>query len=141
MEQINQSSGVDPMIQGLSAFLFSILYQFNDDSEPIFSKKNLQSLVMSRIGPDVFLSRINRLKESKYFNTTYAEVYNVMYFLRSQHKILTDSKGIPEIYFDMLFVEFLKSQNDSLCKDILQQKSSNSAKKPALEGIASLFLI
>jgi hypothetical protein len=79
VEQINQSSGIDPVIQGLSAFLFSILYQFNDDSEATFSKKNLQALVTSRIGVDIFISRIQRLKDSKMFTGVNPEIYWVIF--------------------------------------------------------------
>jgi Uso1 / p115 like vesicle tethering protein, head region len=47
--------------------MFSIIHEFNDDYEAAFSKANLQSLVISRIGIDVFKSRIQRLKDSKAF--------------------------------------------------------------------------
>ncbi|KAJ2995360.1 hypothetical protein HDV02_000862 [Globomyces sp. JEL0801] len=55
VEQISQSSGIDPVVQGLSVFLYGVLYKFNDDTEPVFSK----------IGVDIFLSRVQRLKETK----------------------------------------------------------------------------
>lgn len=82
--------------------MFLILHQFNDDSEPVFSKSNMQALVVSRIGVDVFSARIQRLKDSKSFMAI-PEIYN--------DSIVLDTKGLPEIYFDSIFVEFLKSQN------------------------------
>ncbi|KAH9263401.1 hypothetical protein BASA83_013233 [Batrachochytrium salamandrivorans] len=44
--------------------------EFNDDSEPVFSRANVQGLVLSRIGADVFQSRLERLRESKQFNSS-----------------------------------------------------------------------
>jgi intracellular protein transport protein USO1 len=38
IEQINQSSGVDPLAQGLSAYILAICYEFNDDTEPAFTQ-------------------------------------------------------------------------------------------------------
>lgn len=38
VEQINKSSGIDPLVQGLATFLFGITYEFNDDSDAAFSK-------------------------------------------------------------------------------------------------------
>lgn len=98
IEQINQASGLDPIVQGLSVFLYSIIHRFNDNSEPIFSqyiqltRTNLQKIVSSRIGVDVFNSRIQRLRESKAFN-------------RSESSDVDSS----EITFDPIFLDFLRT--------------------------------
>lgn len=38
IEQVIQSSGVDPLVQGLAAYIMGICFEFNDDSEPSFSR-------------------------------------------------------------------------------------------------------
>ncbi len=78
MEQINQSSGIDPLVQGLAAFLFAALHGWNDDSQPHFSRASLHALVTSRIGADLYLSRVQRFKESKAFSAVLPEIYGVL---------------------------------------------------------------
>ncbi|KAH6584978.1 hypothetical protein BASA60_000741 [Batrachochytrium salamandrivorans] len=106
VEQINQSSGVNPVTQGLAAYILGLCYEFNDDSEPVFSRANVQGLVLSRIGADVFQSRLERLRESKQFNSS------AMHILKKDQVI--DPKTGPEIYFDHSFVEFFKSHYDHM---------------------------
>jgi len=38
IEEIIQSSDIDIAVQGLAAFLFGICYEFNDGSEPSFTR-------------------------------------------------------------------------------------------------------
>jgi len=52
------------MIQGVAAFLLGICYEFNDDSEPNMTRAKLLPIITGRIGIDVFVSRINRLREN-----------------------------------------------------------------------------
>jgi len=63
VELISQSSS-DQMIQGVAAFLLGICYEFNDDSEPNMTRAKLLPIITGRIGIDVFVSRINRLREN-----------------------------------------------------------------------------
>ncbi|KAJ3202888.1 Vesicle-mediated ER to Golgi transport protein, partial [Clydaea vesicula] len=68
VEQIIQSSGVDPLVQGLSSYLLGLLFEFNDNpKESGLDKQFVQNVIVSRIGSDVFLGRLSRLKESPYF--------------------------------------------------------------------------
>ncbi|KAJ3337518.1 Vesicle-mediated ER to Golgi transport protein [Gonapodya sp. JEL0774] len=100
IEQIKQSSNVDPLVQGLAAFLLGICLEFNDDTHPSFSRASLQQLVASRVGVDLYTSRMDRLRESKAFNRA-----NLM---MQSHGDL-DAKGLPELYFDYLFVDMFKT--------------------------------
>ncbi|KAJ3195898.1 hypothetical protein HK101_010730 [Irineochytrium annulatum] len=38
IEQINHSSGVDPLVQGMASYLLALCHEFNDDSEPSFTR-------------------------------------------------------------------------------------------------------
>ncbi|KAJ3051862.1 hypothetical protein HK097_007134 [Rhizophlyctis rosea] len=123
VEQINQSSGVDPLVQGLAAYLLGLVYEWNDDSEATFTKTSLQSLILSRVGADVFISRIERLRESKEFNSATAQIV--------KKDTGVDGEGNPEVYFDYTFVELLKSSHDRIARSITTTRKSNTPKKAA----------
>ena len=38
VEQVNQSTGVHTLVQGIAAFILGLCHEFNDDSEPLFTK-------------------------------------------------------------------------------------------------------
>lgn len=70
IEWISHSSGVDPLVQGLSAFLLGILYEYDEGTDSPFTRMSLQPIVLNRIGVDLFTSRIGRLRESPKFSQT-----------------------------------------------------------------------
>lgn len=51
------------MIQGLSAFLLCICFVYNTHPDTAFSRDSLQALIISRIGKDVLVGRLERFKE------------------------------------------------------------------------------
>ncbi|KAJ3246039.1 hypothetical protein HDU78_008047 [Chytriomyces hyalinus] len=122
IEQVNASSGVDPLIQGMAAYIISICHEYNDNSEASFTQSSLQSLIVSRIGGDVFMSRIERLKDSKYFQKAALSFHPA-----------GDSKMIPEVYFDAAFVDLLKSSSEPMVRSVINPKgkSAIAAKKNA----------
>ncbi|KAJ3417304.1 Vesicle-mediated ER to Golgi transport protein [Chytridiales sp. JEL 0842] len=122
---VNQSSGVDTLIQGIAAFLLAICHEYNDDSEPAFTQASLQTLIVSRIGADIFVSRLERLKESKYFQKASP------YLISNE---LNNSKGLPDVYFDTAFVELLKNTSDSMVKGVINPKAKASAKSAVDEA-------
>lgn len=77
----------------LILFLFQITQFF-------FLRASIQPIIQNRIGTDVFISRLERLRENPLFDR--ASPYLI------SEKI--DSKGIPEVYFDRGFVEFFKAK-------------------------------
>jgi len=63
LELISQSSA-DTLLQGAAAFLLGILYEFNDDSKENMTRAKLLPIITGRIGIDVYVNRINRLRDS-----------------------------------------------------------------------------
>ncbi|KAJ3045282.1 Vesicle-mediated ER to Golgi transport protein [Rhizophlyctis rosea] len=126
VEQINQSSGVHTLVQGLAAYLLGLVYEYNDDSESTFTKSSLQSLIISRVGADVYISRIERLRESKEFNSASTQIM--------KKDTGVDADGHPEVYFDYTFVELLKSTHDQIARSITTTKAKGTPKKGASEG-------
>lgn len=100
VEQINGSSGVDALVQGISAFLFGIAYQFDVDPDTPMNRENLYPILSKRVGTDQLLIRVKRLRDSKEFQYavglaagTYSSAYG----------------GIAsEIYFDNVFTDMFK---------------------------------
>jgi len=117
IEEIIQSSDIDIAVQGLAAFLFGICYEFNDGSEPSFTREKIQPIVLNRIGADVFISRFERLKESEYIEkvSPYLQVI-------SKDKENLNKDSLPNLYFDYSFIELFKSSYDNISRSIIEQR-------------------
>ncbi|KAK9768561.1 Vesicle-mediated ER to Golgi transport protein [Basidiobolus ranarum] len=118
MEQISQSHGVDVSIQGLSAFLLGILYEFDDDPESSFPREVLQPIILKRVGVDLFVNHINRLRESKSLQNS------------SGFEIEMDANGqvVSDLLFDHSFVEFFKGNYELIQKSITVDPKAKSSK-------------
>ncbi|PWN49217.1 hypothetical protein IE53DRAFT_411778 [Violaceomyces palustris] len=76
IQPVAQSSGVDPMIQALCAFLLGIAYEF--DSEPgqvAITRKTMHPILHSRIGSDQFATRLTRLRDDARFSEVGPDVF------------------------------------------------------------------
>lgn len=83
----------------MAAFLLGICYEFNDDTDPAVNRASLQSLIITRISTEVFMGRVERLRESRFFQKAnlYFDVGDLL-----------DKSGNPAVYFDFNFVELFK---------------------------------
>ena len=52
-------------MQSLSAFVLGIILQFNDNSGPTLRKEDIQEIILSRIGEDQFLQKLQALRDSE----------------------------------------------------------------------------
>jgi len=52
-------------VQSLSAFVLGIILQFNDNSGPTLRKEDIQEIILSRIGEDQFLQKLQALRDSE----------------------------------------------------------------------------
>ncbi|OLL22699.1 Intracellular protein transport protein USO1 [Neolecta irregularis DAH-3] len=105
---VTQSSNASSLVQGLSACLLGICYEFNDEKSPI-PRTTLQQILHSRIGKDQFVARIARLRENPLFRDV------------SESYVLPSSRQdglLPDIYFNLSFVEFLKDHYSRIQKSI-----------------------
>ncbi|KAI9002581.1 p115 like vesicle tethering protein [Hyaloraphidium curvatum] len=108
IEQVKQS-GINPLTQGLAAFLLGLCYEFNDDSEPSVTRATMKPIITNRIGIDLFRSRLERLRESRPFNKV------------SPNMMISgeiDAKGLPDVFFDYSFTDFFKSNYEALLNSI-----------------------
>lgn len=98
-------SGKDPIIQGLCAILLGVVYETSSSKSPL-PRKTIHTLITSRIGRDVFLNRLMRLRESPLLRDFGSLVWR------------RDSLGLPDVIFDQLFVEFLKDNFSRIQRSI-----------------------
>jgi hypothetical protein len=100
---ITQSAGLDPLVQGLSAFLLGVCYEFNREPGEI-TRATLHPILHGRIGPDQFVSRMARLREDPRFKAVGPET--------DEADDEDFGVGTPaereEVWFDWSFVEFWK---------------------------------
>ncbi|KAJ2454301.1 Vesicle-mediated ER to Golgi transport protein [Coemansia sp. RSA 2336] len=100
VEQINGSSGVNALVQGVAAFLFGLVYQFDMEPETPMSREDLYPILSKRVGTDQLLVRVQRLRDAKEFQYavglaagTHSNAYG----------------GIPnEVFFDNVFTDMFK---------------------------------
>jgi hypothetical protein len=88
---ITQPTGVDPIVQGLCAFLLGVCYEFNREPGEVtrcarsswyrhtqltFRRATLHPILHSRIGPDQFVSRMARLREDPRFKAVQPDQFD-----------------------------------------------------------------
>ena len=111
IEPITQASGVDSVVQGLSAFLLGIIYEYNREPGTV-TRATMHPLLQSRVGPDVFANRILRLREDVRFKNVGPDVL----------EMVDDEDANPSedgIWFDWPFVEYLKNNYLAVQRSIL----------------------
>lgn len=87
-------------MQGLSAFLLGIIYEYNREPGDV-TRATLHPILQSRVGPDVFANRILRLREDVRFKNVGPDVLEMLDD--------EDQDNEDGIWFDWPFVEFLKN--------------------------------
>lgn len=137
IEPITQASGVDSVVQGLSAFLLGIIYEYNREPGTV-TRATMHPLLQTRVGPDVFANRILRLREDVRFKNVGPDVL----------EMVDDEDSNPSedgIWFDWPFVEYLKNNYLAVQRSILLDPGASDLSRSAggdntesLELIASL---
>jgi hypothetical protein len=97
-----------------------MVYQFNDDSEPVFSRDNLHNLLISRIGIDLFNSGIQRLKETKAFNHNEKTIYE-------ENEIIFDSAFLEFLKEHIGFVELIRFHCSRSCHSQISQENGETS--------------
>ncbi|KAG8682411.1 hypothetical protein FRC09_016790, partial [Ceratobasidium sp. 395] len=114
MEPITQSIGVDVLVQGLSAFLLGVCYEFNREPGEV-TRATLYPILHSRIGTDVFIARMARVREDERFKAVGPDSPVVAPGLGLEDEY-TETEGEGEgaaaagdVWLDWGFAEFWKS--------------------------------
>ncbi|KAN0062668.1 Vesicle-mediated ER to Golgi transport protein [Thecaphora frezii] len=68
IQPVAQSSGIDPLIQALAAFVLGVAYEFDTNPGNVaVTRATMQPILLSRIGADSFAMRLERLKDDARF--------------------------------------------------------------------------
>ncbi|KAG8735971.1 hypothetical protein FRC10_009946 [Ceratobasidium sp. 414] len=114
LEPITQSIGVDVLVQGLCAFLLGVCYEFNREPGEV-TRATLYPILHSRIGTDVFIARMARVREDERFKAAGPDSPVVAPGLGLEDEY-TEAEGEGEgsaaagdVWLDWGFIEFWKS--------------------------------
>ncbi|KAF8588828.1 hypothetical protein K439DRAFT_1334276 [Ramaria rubella] len=114
VEPINQTSGMDVLVQGMCAFLLAVCYEFN--REPGEITRHTIHAILNRLSSDALVARMARVREDERFKSIGPDTLVLAYPV-SQPGALNpliangfgkEDEGI-EIWFDWGFIEFWKS--------------------------------
>lgn len=108
IQAIEHGSVNKPLIPGLCAALLGIVYEFSSKDSPI-SRTTLHQLLTSRLGREQFVEKITKLRE-------YPAVRDFEVLPQSSGSGFAG--GLPEVYFDKTFVEFLKDNFSRIIRAI-----------------------
>ncbi|KAI9296265.1 hypothetical protein K502DRAFT_184243 [Neoconidiobolus thromboides FSU 785] len=106
--QPGSSIGADPLIKGLSSFVITILYQFNDDNTSPFASKILRTFILKRVGSDQIFNAASKIRSTPSFRDVhpwyeFPETYS-----------LESTPSLDQYKLDYSFVEFFKQQFGNL---------------------------
>ncbi|ORX35648.1 p115 like vesicle tethering protein [Kockovaella imperatae] len=113
IQPITQTTGIDPLVQGLCAFLLGVCYEFNREPGEI-TRGTLHPILHSRIGPDQFVSRMARLREDPRFRAVQPESFEQD---PTQLDPVEDLDDL-ELWFDWAFVDFWKNHYYTIQRSI-----------------------
>ncbi|KAF9508661.1 hypothetical protein BS47DRAFT_1350130 [Hydnum rufescens UP504] len=117
VEPIAQSSEVDILVQGLSAFFLGVCYEFNREAGEI-DRSTLHTIIHSRIGLDNFTSRIARVRDDVRFKALSVDT-PIVFFDADGYEVPADSPDArPTVWLDWTFVEFWRSNSYSIQKSV-----------------------
>lgn len=91
---VKVASPTMPLVAGLCTFLLAIIYEFSTRDSPI-PRATLHGVLQKALTREVFIDKLTKLRESQFVRDF--EVLPVM-----------SDTGLPEVYFDRLFIEFFK---------------------------------
>ncbi|KAI5119824.1 hypothetical protein M0805_004759 [Coniferiporia weirii] len=145
VEPINQTTDVDPLVQGLCAFLLGVCYEFN--REPGEITRSTIHAIFSRLSVDALIGRMSRVREDERFKAIGPDDVVMPYRFPSMHQHIgagaqTDGNDEVEIWFDWAFVDFWKSNYYTIQRaitldpDTLSSSSGENAETAML--VASL---
>jgi len=97
------------LVPGLSTILLGIIYEFSSKDSPI-PRETLHKLLMEQMGRDPYIDKITRFRESPLVRDFEVLPQTVG---ATQH-----DGGMPDIFFDRTFIDFLKDNFSRLLRAI-----------------------
>ncbi|KPI34893.1 Isoleucine--tRNA ligase, cytoplasmic [Cyphellophora attinorum] len=101
---IKVSNNTMPLVSSLCSLLIGIVYEFSSKDSPV-PRKALHSLLTGSLGRETYVDRMTRLRENP---------------LVRDYEVLpqTGNGGLPDVFFDKAFIDFLKDNFSRLLRAI-----------------------
>lgn len=101
---VKVSNSSMPMVAGLCALLLGIVYEFSTKDSPL-PRTTLHGVLTSSLGRETYVDRLTKLREN-----VHVRDFEVL--------PQTSNGGLPEVFFDKTFVDFLKDNFSRLLRAI-----------------------
>ena len=108
IQLITRSNQSRTLVSGLCAFLLGIIYEFSTKDSPI-PRATLYQILTTRLGREQYADRITKLREH-----IVVRDFEVL----PQNLGSSQSGGLPEVYFDRTFIDFLKDNFSRIIRAI-----------------------
>lgn len=132
VEPINQTSESEDLIPGLCAFLLGVCYEFNREPGEI-TRATIHPII-SRLGVDVLVGHMTRVREHDWFKSIGPESMVLRYPSKApQNTPPAEQEG--EIWLDWSFVDFWKSNQHTIQRGLATDPSTlASSSGPSAES-------
>ncbi|KAG1734612.1 p115 like vesicle tethering protein [Suillus lakei] len=132
VEPINQTSESEDLIPGLCAFLLGVCYEFNREPGEI-TRATIHPII-SRLGVDVLVGHMTRVREHDWFKSIGPESMVLRYPSKApQNTPAAEQEG--EIWLDWSFVDFWKSNQHTIQRGLATDPSTlASSSGPSAES-------
>jgi hypothetical protein len=108
VQAILQGSGDGTIVQGLCAMLLGVVYEFSTKDSPV-PRKTIYDILASRLGRDQYIDRLTKLR-----NHPLLRDFEVL----PQKLSSAPMGGLPDVFFDKSFVDFVKDNFSRLLRAI-----------------------
>lgn len=108
VQAVLHSSGDGTVVQGLCAMLLGIVYEFSTKDSPV-PRATIHPILASRMGRDQYIDRLTKLRGHPLLRD-----FEVL----PQKLASAPPGGLPEVYFDRFFVDFVKDNFSRLLRAI-----------------------
>ncbi|KAI5853506.1 p115 like vesicle tethering protein [Tricharina praecox] len=125
-----KENGVDLIVQGLSTLLLGILYEFSHAQSPV-SRTQVHEILTQQMERDLYVNKLTKLRSHPLIRDFEVSKDEFMPGQRPRH-----GHGLPEVYFDPVFVEFFKDNCGQIVRAI--DKDPNLETKITANGITKV---
>ncbi|KAL8775615.1 MAG: hypothetical protein Q9209_000111, partial [Squamulea sp. 1 TL-2023] len=108
VQLVSQNNQSRILASGLCAILLGIVYEFSTKDSPV-PRDTIHQILMTRLGRERYIDQITRLREHPMIRD-----YEVL----PQDLSSSPLGGLPEVYFDQTFVEFVKDNFSRMVRAI-----------------------
>ncbi|KAL8926433.1 MAG: hypothetical protein Q9208_002976 [Pyrenodesmia sp. 3 TL-2023] len=108
VQLLTQNSQSRTLTSGLCTFLLGTVYEFSSKDSPV-PRETIHQILTTGLGRERYIDRITRLREHPMIRN-----YEVL----PQDSSSNQTGGLPEVYFDSTFVEFIKDNFSRMVRAI-----------------------